>query len=169
MLALGPDDCQWYGTMASTMTDQSNVSAVAPESLDRSWWQTFRSWPAWARVPVYIAAGLVLLLVVGLVTGVVLARRPLPQTDGTLDLPGLQSSVTVIRDDHGIPQLYGDSLEDLMRAQGFVHAQERFFEMDVRRHVTAGRLWSCSETPPSRPTSSSAPWAGAGSRRRSSR
>ena len=140
MLALGPDDCQWYGTMASTMTDQSTDSPVAPGPPDRSWWQIFRSWPAWARVPVYVAIGLVLVLVVGLVTGVVLARRPLPQTDGELDLPGLRSSVTVIRDDHGIPQLYGDSLEDLMRAQGFVHAQERFFEMDVRRHVTAGRL-----------------------------
>ena len=140
MLALGPDDCQWYGTMSNTMTDQSTDSPVAPGPPDRSWWQIFRSWPAWARVPVYVAIGLVLVLVIGLVTGVVLARRPLPQTDGELDLPGLQSSVTVIRDDHGIPQLYGDSLEDLMRAQGFVHAQERFFEMDVRRHVTAGRL-----------------------------
>ncbi len=126
--------------MAHTMTDQSLVSPGAPEPTDRSWWQIFRSWPAWARVPVYVAVGLVLVLVAGLVTGVVLARRPLPQTDGELELPGLQSSVTVVRDDHGIPQLYGDSVEDLMRAQGFVHAQERFFEMDVRRHVTSGRL-----------------------------
>jgi penicillin amidase len=46
----------------------------------------------------------------------------------------------VVRDDNGIPQLYGDSVDDLMRAQGYVHAQERFFEMDVRRHATAGRL-----------------------------
>ena len=46
----------------------------------------------------------------------------------------------MVRDEHGIPQLYGDTVDDLMRAQGFVHAQERFFEMDVRRHVTAGRL-----------------------------
>ena len=46
----------------------------------------------------------------------------------------------MLRDEHGIPQLYGDSVDDLMRAQGYVHAQERFFEMDVRRHATAGRL-----------------------------
>ncbi len=126
--------------MASTMTDQSLVSPVDPGPEDRSWWHVFRSWPAWARVPVYVAVGLVLVLVAGLVTGVALVRRPLPQTNGELDLPGLTSSVTVVRDEHGIPQIYGDSLEDLMRAQGFVHAQERFWEMDVRRHVTAGRL-----------------------------
>ena len=46
----------------------------------------------------------------------------------------------MVRDEHGIPQIYADTVDDLMRAQGFVHAQDRFFEMDVRRHVTAGRL-----------------------------
>ena len=55
-------------------------------------------------------------------------------------LPGLAADVTVMRDGSGIPHIYGDSITDLARAQGYVHAQERFFEMDVRRHVTAGRL-----------------------------
>ena len=82
----------------------------------------------------------VLLLVAGLVTAVVLVRRPFPQVDGTIEVPGLGAEVEVVRDDHGIPQLYGDSLADLMAAQGYVHAQERFYEMDVRRHITAGRL-----------------------------
>ena len=45
----------------------------------------------------------------------------------------------MVRDDKGIPQIYADTTADLMRAQGFVTAQDRFFEMDVRRHVTAGR------------------------------
>jgi len=83
---------------------------------------------------------LVLILVAGAATGVVLVRRPLPQTSGELRVAALTGTVEVIRDDRGIPQLYADSLDDLMLAQGFVHAQERFFEMDVRRHVTAGRL-----------------------------
>ena len=86
------------------------------------------------------ASALVLLLLVGLVTAVVFVRRPLPQTDGRVAVPGLVGTVEVIRDAHGIPQLYADSVDDLMRAQGYVHAQERFFEMDLRRHVTAGRL-----------------------------
>ena len=106
----------------------------------RTPWQSFTRLPRALRLTSYLAVGLVLLLVAGLVTFVVLARRPLPQTSGTVELAGLKSEVEVVRDDHGIPQLYGDSVEDLMHAQGYVHAQERFFEMDVRRHATAGRL-----------------------------
>ena len=46
----------------------------------------------------------------------------------------------VKRDDYGIPQIYADTDSDLFRAQGFVQAQDRFWEMDVRRHMTSGRL-----------------------------
>ena len=67
-------------------------------------------------------------------------RDSFPQTTGSLKLKGLSAPVTVKRDEHGIPQLYADSPEDLFRAQGYVHAQDRFWEMDVRRHTTAGRL-----------------------------
>lgn len=89
-----------------------------------------------------VRAGLVLVvvLVVATTAAIVLVRTPLPRTTGSAGLSGLEGDVEVLRDEHGIPQLYGDSLEDLVRAQGYVHAQERFFEMDVRRHVTAGRL-----------------------------
>ncbi len=83
------------------------------------------------------------MVVAAVVAGVVVVsavRAPLPKTSGTADLPGLGAEVSVLRDDSGIPHIYGDSLTDLARAQGYVHAQERFFEMDLRRHVTAGRL-----------------------------
>ena len=109
-------------------------------ATDGGWWSTFRGWPRAGRVASYVVVGIVLVLVAVTVIGLVLVRRPLPQTGGELELPGLSAPVTVVRDGHGIPQLYGDSIADLMRAQGYVHAQERFFEMDVRRHVTAGRL-----------------------------
>ncbi|PHQ51177.1 penicillin acylase family protein [Streptomyces cinnamoneus] len=86
----------------------------------------------------------VLLLVAGVAFGaywsVSTVRASFPQTDGTLQLKGLSGQVKVVRDDHGIPQVYADSPEDLFRAQGFVQAQDRFWEMDVRRHLTAGRL-----------------------------
>ncbi|WP_346387076.1 penicillin acylase family protein [Nocardioides sp.] len=118
-------------------TEVSEESAQAPS---RSWWRAFLGWPRPARVLTYVAIVLTLVLVAGLVTAVVLVRRPFPQTTGSAELAGLQTDVEVIRDAHGIPQLYGDSVDDLMRAQGYVHAQERFFEMDVRRHATAGRL-----------------------------
>ncbi|WP_285105909.1 penicillin acylase family protein [Promicromonospora sp. MEB111] len=68
------------------------------------------------------------------------ARRPLPETSGEVQVEGLSADVRVSRDAQGVPQIYADTAEDLFRAQGYVHAQDRFFEMDYRRHVTAGRL-----------------------------
>jgi penicillin amidase len=100
----------------------------------------FGDWPGWARGVVYVVVVLVLVLVATTVTGAVFLRRPLPQADGTLRLSGLTGEVEVVRDGHGVPQVYADTSSDLFYAQGFVQAQDRFFEMDVRRHVTAGRL-----------------------------
>ncbi|MFI6350625.1 penicillin acylase family protein [Streptomyces sp. NPDC050560] len=67
-------------------------------------------------------------------------RASFPQTKGSLQLKGLSGPVDVKRDAHGIPQVYASSDEDLFMAQGYVQAQDRFWEMDVRRHTTAGRL-----------------------------
>ena len=86
--------------------------------------------------------GLILILVVGGVAlyGVHTVRASFPVVSGEVTVDGLTAPVTVIRDDLGVPQLYADGLEDLFAAQGYVHAQDRFWEMDVRRHITAGRL-----------------------------
>lgn len=100
----------------------------------------FRALPRPLQWTAYVAVLVALALVASLVTGVVVTRRPWPQTTGEIDVPALTDQVTVRRDEAGIPHLYGDSVRDLMIAQGYVHAQERFFEMDVRRHATAGRL-----------------------------
>lgn len=93
------------------------------------------------RRSLYVTLALVVVLVVVL-AGVVIGqgRRPLPQTDGTLEVRGLTGEVEVLRDDRGVPHIYADTMGDLMRAQGYVQAQDRFFEMDTRRHITAGRL-----------------------------
>ncbi|WP_404771446.1 penicillin acylase family protein [Agromyces mediolanus] len=96
-------------------------------------------------------SGLLKFLVGLLVTVLVLAgagwglgwwtvQRSFPQTSGSIDVPGLESAVTVERDDAGIPTVVAESDHDLFLAQGYVHAQDRFWEMDFRRHVTAGRL-----------------------------
>ncbi len=92
------------------------------------------------RIAIAVSAALALLLVVGTVTAVWSVRRSFPQTEGEVSLPGLTSQVRVLRDDYGVPQIYADTSEDLFYAQGFVQAQDRFFEMDFRRHATAGRL-----------------------------
>lgn len=81
----------------------------------------------------------VLIVVVSTIVGLA-SRQSHPQVRGSIELPGLSAPVDVLRDKWGVPQLYADTAEDLFAAQGFVHAQDRFFEMDFRRHVTSGRL-----------------------------
>jgi penicillin amidase len=100
----------------------------------------FRAWPRWGRWTVYAATVLVLVLVAALVAATLVVRDSFPQTDGRIAVPGLESEVTVLRDHAGIPQVYAATSHDLFYAQGYVQAQDRFFEMDVRRHTTAGRL-----------------------------
>jgi penicillin G amidase len=68
------------------------------------------------------------------------ARSALPQLDGKLQVPGLTASVTVLRDDHGIPSIDAANLDDLFFAQGFVTAQDRLFQMDGMRRFAAGEL-----------------------------
>ncbi|MFD7979922.1 penicillin acylase family protein [Streptomyces sp. NPDC059071] len=72
--------------------------------------------------------------------GVSTVRGSFPQTTGTIRIDALSGPVEVKRDAYGVPQIYADSEADLFRAQGYVQAQDRFYEMDVRRHMTAGRL-----------------------------
>ncbi|OJU41302.1 MAG: penicillin acylase family protein [Microbacterium sp. 69-10] len=67
-------------------------------------------------------------------------QRSFPETSGELSVKGLEKNVTVQRDALGIPTITASSTDDLFFAQGFTHAQDRFFEMDFRRHVTSGRV-----------------------------
>jgi len=115
-------------------------ASAAAKGDDVSLRTLWRRAPRGLRWSSYVAAALALLMVLLLTTAAALVRRPVPVTDGELEVAGLDAEVEVIRDEHGIAQIYADTDADLMRAQGFVAAQDRFFEMDVRRHVTAGRL-----------------------------
>jgi penicillin amidase len=87
---------------------------------------------------------LVLLIVIVVLaaggTGVYLVRKDFPQTDGTLQVSGLQARVDVIRDKYGVPHIYASNDHDLFFAQGYVHAQDRFWQMEFWRRVGAGRL-----------------------------
>ncbi|MFQ5777823.1 MAG: penicillin acylase family protein [Terriglobia bacterium] len=68
------------------------------------------------------------------------ARRALPHYEGDLQLAGLAHPVRVLRDERAAPHLYAQTEEDLLVAQGFVHAQERLWQMDILRRATRGRL-----------------------------
>ncbi|MDD2764501.1 MAG: penicillin acylase family protein [Opitutaceae bacterium] len=69
-----------------------------------------------------------------------LTRRSLPQLDGAATLPGLSAAVTVGRDALGVPTVRGASRIDVARALGYLHAQDRFFQMDLLRRRAAGEL-----------------------------
>jgi penicillin amidase len=95
------------------------------------------------RVVVALAGGLALAAVVAGGTGVYLGRRleaSLPQLDGERTASGLAAPVRVERDSHGVPVVRGKSRADVARATGFLHAQERFFQMDLTRRRAAGEL-----------------------------
>jgi penicillin amidase len=67
-------------------------------------------------------------------------RASLPQLDGSAALPGLTARVTVDRDALGVPTVRGATRADVARALGFLHAQDRFFQMDLLRRRGAGEL-----------------------------
>lgn len=95
---------------------------------------------AWGRGLRVGAGGL--LGLVGLAAGAFGVNLQLskPVLEGTVSVRGLTSAVTVARDDHGVPVLDGASRLDLARALGFLHGQERFFQMDLIRRSAAGEL-----------------------------
>jgi penicillin G amidase len=69
-----------------------------------------------------------------------LPRQAFPQVDGEVRQAQLNAPVEVLRDANGIPHIYASRTYDLFFAQGYVHAQDRFWQMDVWRHTGAGRL-----------------------------
>lgn len=90
--------------------------------------------------------GLIALIVVALLIvsaggyGVYVARSQFPQISGSVKLDGLKGSVEIIRDSFGVPHIYADTPDDLFRAQGYVHAQDRYFQMEFWRRIGQGRL-----------------------------
>lgn len=67
-------------------------------------------------------------------------RRPLAKTKGKLHLQGLHEPVEVLTDQYGVPHIYAHNEDDLFFAQGYMHAQERLWQMEVNRRVGSGRL-----------------------------
>lgn len=72
--------------------------------------------------------------------GVYLVRKDLPQIDGTVKAAGLRAQVDVIRDQYGVPHIYAQNEHDLFFAEGYVHAQDRFWQMEFWRRIGQGRL-----------------------------
>lgn len=91
---------------------------------------------------VLLIVAVVLLVAVIAAVGLLAAitARALPQASGAARVPGLAAPAVVVRDEAGIAHITADSTHDLFFAQGYVHASERMWQMEVWRHIGAGRL-----------------------------
>jgi penicillin G amidase len=69
-----------------------------------------------------------------------LFRRPLPRTQGRVTVRGLEGSIEIVRDRWGMPVIRADTAADLWFGQGFCHGQDRLWQCDIQRRITAGRI-----------------------------
>ena len=88
-----------------------------------------------------IIAGIVLVIVLILGgTWLWFTRRAFPDVRGTIEVEGLTATVEIYRDSYGIPHIYAETAEDLVFAQGYVHAQDRYWQMEFWRRIGSGEL-----------------------------
>src|SRR5512147_2882152 len=86
---------------------------------------------------------IVALVIAGIVcvsVGAWVVRRPWAEVDGSLKVAGLTALVEVSRDHLGIPNIYAQNEHDLFFAQGYVHAQDRLWQMELSRRAGNGTL-----------------------------
>jgi len=67
-------------------------------------------------------------------------RRSLPQIEGEIRLAGVEAPVEILRDANGIPHVFASTVADAYFALGFVHAQDRLWQMEVSRRIGSGRV-----------------------------
>lgn len=94
----------------------------------------------WKRFTITTLIILVLGLTVGGVYVNSLLNSGIPNTNETLELAGVVNTVTITRDEEGIPHIVADNLNDAYFAQGYAQAQDRMFQMDMSRRLASGRL-----------------------------
>lgn len=88
------------------------------------------------RVVLFLAV----LFIVFVLTGYWFATKSFPPIDGTLRVAGLKSRVEIVRDPMGVPHIYADNADDLFFANGYVHAQDRLWQMEFNRRIGHGTL-----------------------------
>src|SRR5688572_12440855 len=87
-----------------------------------------------------VLLALVLIVLTAVLGGWWLMRGSLPRLKGEVALAGLSAPATIERDGNGVVTVDAANENDAMRALGYVHAQERYFEMDLLRRTASGEL-----------------------------
>lgn len=94
----------------------------------------------WLRVFLIMLGVVVLILLLAALGGYVYLRQSLPQTSGTVKLQGLSAPVEIVRDTDGVPHIYAQNEQDVLFGLGYVHAQDRLWQMEFQRRVGRGTL-----------------------------
>lgn len=94
----------------------------------------------WKKWTLWTGVALLSLLLLAVLGAWLFLRASLPQLDGTVRSVSMNGTVTVERDAHGAPLIRGANRHDLAYVTGYLHAQERFFQMDLLRRSAAGEL-----------------------------
>lgn len=93
-----------------------------------------------ARIAVLVLAGAAVVVLAAALWARARVVASLPQLEGRREVAGLRAAVKIERDGLGVPRIVGQDRLDVARATGFLHAQERFFQMDLMRRRAAGEL-----------------------------
>jgi penicillin G amidase len=96
-----------------------------------------RRWLAKARA---VAAIVIALLVIASVASYLYLRRSLPQIDGTVAVSGISAPIEIVRDADAIPHIFATTLPDALFGLGYVHAQDRLWQIEFQRRIGHGRL-----------------------------
>ena len=92
------------------------------------------------KIALRAISALLLLILLAVAAGYIWLRQSLPQLDGGITLSGLKAPVDVVRDRYGVPHIYAGNVTDAYFALGFVHAQDRLWQMEMNRRIASGRL-----------------------------
>ena len=97
-------------------------------------------WRTWRKRLAFLLFALLALVLLIVFSGYLYLRQSLPQLEGQFRIDGLAEPVEIVRDRYAVPHIYAQSWNDAHFALGFVHAQDRLWQMEMNRRIASGRL-----------------------------
>ncbi len=92
------------------------------------------------KLALKVTIGLMLLVIILSVSVWIYLKSSLPQINGVLEIEGLKNKVEIVRDSDGVPHIFALNDYDALFAQGYIHAQDRMWQLEYQRRAGAGRL-----------------------------
>ncbi len=91
---------------------------------------------------IFIGIGVVfgVVVLVAVILSYYLVTKSFPQTSGSISLKGISGQIDIYRDEYGVPHLFAQSEEDAFFTVGYLHAQDRLWQMELLRRAGMGRL-----------------------------